>query len=69
MGLFNLKQSKREAKICDIDAELEVESIKKETHASIQQANKATKNLKSLLDANGITLNISIATGGHNHGR
>lgn len=64
MGLFN-KQSKREAKICDIESEMEVESIKRETHDTIKKADKAAKNLKSLLDANGITLNISIATGGH----
>lgn len=70
MGLlFNRKQSTREATKTDAGNSGEVEAIKKETHQKIQEAGTATKNLNSLLSANGITLNISIATGGHNRGR
>lgn len=46
-----------------------VEAIKQDTHDKIQQAEDAAKGLNTLLRANGITLNISIATGGHTRGK
>jgi hypothetical protein len=66
MGLFfNRKKSNRETVLVDTASDVEIEAIKRETHKKIQTAAQATESLNSLLRANGITLNISIATGGH----
>lgn len=70
MGFFfNRKQSNRSSVSSDATSSEKVEAITHETHQKIQQANNAAKNLNSLLKANGITLNISIATGGHDRGK
>lgn len=45
----------------------DIEKMKRKTHDSAAKADKNIKKLNDLLEANGITLKIYIATGGH-HG-
>lgn len=64
--LWRNKQPQLENANVDVDCHSEVDALKKEAHKSIAQADKSAKRLNALLKANGITLQINIATGGHN---
>jgi predicted ribonuclease YlaK len=62
---------KRETKATaehDVVMSEEVEALKKKAHQSAEKASRDINKLNDLLRANGITLNISIATGGHKRG-
>lgn len=68
MSLFwKRKQNIIAEKVAERANEIKVDQIKHQTHETATQANKDIKKLNSLLRANGITLKIHIASGGH-HG-
>lgn len=70
MGLFwKHKESAQKTARIDEGRSSEVEAIKLRAHNSAERADWQINRLNDLLRANGITLNISIATGGHKHVR
>lgn len=70
MGIFfNRRQSKIENRATDVLCSREVDLLKQQTHRKVEEANESITKLNALLRANGITLDISIATGAHRRGR
>lgn len=53
----------------DIGLSNEVDKLKRRTHQTAEKADEDITKLNDLLRANGITLNISIATGGHHRSK
>jgi hypothetical protein len=70
MGLiFNRKKSQASTVRSDVTSSNEVERLKGKAHKTAERTNQDIEKLNSLLRANGITLNISIATGGHHRAK
>lgn len=69
MTFWHHKQEKEDVAKHDVVLADEVEALKKRAHQSAEKADRDINKLNDLLRANGITLNISIATGGHHRGK
>lgn len=65
MSLFWKRSERVEAeKEAEKASSIEVVEIKRKAHKTAEQTNRDIKKLNDLLQANGITLKIHIATGG-----
>ena len=62
---WNHKQHQRETEQHDVESTVEVVQLKEKAHMSANKADKDIQRLNKLLSANGITLKIHIASGGH----
>lgn len=65
---FHHKQNVRDNLQDDNISSIEITQIKRKGHRTIDKADKEITKVNNLLKANGITLKIHIASGGH-HGR
>ena len=62
MGLFHKDKQPRQG--VSVETPVEVVAHKNATKKTIEKAREANKKLNEILDENGFTLNIFIATGG-----
>lgn len=70
MGLF-FRHNRTVKRTVSSDAAMScaIDDLKSPMNETVDQASKDIRKLNALLRANGITLNISIATGGNHHVR
>lgn len=63
--LWRTKKELADASKQDDINDMQVKQLKKRTHRQIIRTDETAKNLNKILKANGITLKIYIARGGH----